>query len=76
MGLVINTSKTPMEISSSFMLPSDIDTHIAYAAQQCLDGYAEVIHHAVQQKAVFDHRVTKSKEYSKKANWYRCTIIS
>ena len=46
LGLVVNTSKTPMEVSSSFLPPSDIDTHMTYTAQQRLDGYAEAVHHA------------------------------
>ena len=41
LGLVVNTSKTPVEVSSSFLPPSDIDNHMTYAAQQRLDGYAE-----------------------------------
>jgi len=61
LGLVVNTSKTPMEVSSSFLPPSDIDTHMTYAVQQHLDGYAEAVHHAVQWKAAFDCKVTKSR---------------
>ena len=61
LGLVINTLKTPMEVSSSFMPQSDIDTHMAYVVQQYLNGYAEAVHHAIQQKGAFNCRVTKSK---------------
>ena len=61
LGLVVNTSKTPMEVSSSFLPPSDIDTHMAYVAQQWLDGYAEAVHHAIRRKAAFDRKVLKSK---------------
>ena len=61
LGLVVNTMKTPMEVSSSFLPPSDIDTHMTYAAQQRLDGYTEAVHHAVQRKAAFDHKVIKLK---------------
>jgi hypothetical protein len=61
LGLVVNTSKTPIEVSSSFLPPSDIDTHMTYTAQQRLDGYAEAVHHAVRRKAAFDRRVTKSR---------------
>jgi len=50
-----------MEVSSSFLLPSDINTHMAYAVQQRLDGYTEAVHHAVWQKATFDRKVMKSK---------------
>jgi len=34
LGLVVNTSKAPVEVSSSFLTPSDIDNHMTYAAQQ------------------------------------------
>ena len=61
LGLVVNTSKTPVEVSSSFLPPSDIDNHMTYAAQQRLDGYAEAVQHTVQRKAAFDRRVIKSK---------------
>jgi len=61
LGLVVNTSKTPLEVSCSFLPPSDVDSHMTYAAQQRLDGYAEAIHHTVQRKAAFDHRVKVSK---------------
>jgi len=61
LGLVVNTSKMPIEVSSSFLPPSDIDTHMTYAVQQRLDGYAEAVHHAVRRKAAFDCKVTKSK---------------
>jgi len=55
LGLVVNMLKTPMEVSSSFLTPSNINT------QQRLDGYAEAVHHAVWRKVAFDHRVMKSK---------------
>ena len=61
LGLVANTSKTPLEVSSLFLPPSDIDMHMTYAAQQRLDGYAEAVHHAMQHKAAFNRRVTKSR---------------
>ena len=61
LGLVVNTSKTPMEVSSSFLPPSDIDTHMAYTAQQRLDGYAEAVHHAIRRKTAFDRKVVKSR---------------
>jgi len=61
LGLVVNTSKTLLEVSSSFLLPADIDTHMTYAAQQRLDSYAEAVHHTVQWKTTFDHRVKASK---------------
>jgi len=61
LGLVVNTSKMPLEVSCSFLPPSDVDTHMTYAAQQRLDRYAEAVHHAVQRKTAFNRRVTTSK---------------
>jgi hypothetical protein len=61
LGLVVNTSKSPLEASSSLLPPSDIDTHMLYVEQQRLDGYAESVHHAIQRKATFDRKVLKSK---------------
>jgi hypothetical protein len=60
LGLVVNTASTPLEASTSVLTPSDIDNHLAYAAQQRLDGYAEAIHHAIRRKATFDKKVLKS----------------
>jgi len=54
-------SMTLLEVSCSFLPPSDIDTHMTYAAQQRLDGYAEVVQHAIQQKTAFDRRVKASR---------------
>ena len=34
LGLVVNTSETPFEVSCSFLTPSDVDSHMTYAAQQ------------------------------------------
>ena len=62
LSLVINTNPTPLEISSSAPTPSDFNTHIAYAAQQRLDGYSEAVKHAMDRKTRFDRRVLNSKE--------------
>ena len=62
LSLIINTSPTPLEISSSMPVPRDFDLHIAYAAQQRLDGYAEAVQHAMDRKTRFDRRVLDSKE--------------
>jgi transposase InsO family protein len=61
LGLVVNTSKTPLEVSCSFLPPANVDLHMTYAAQQRLDGYAEAVHHAVRRKTAFDRRVRASK---------------
>ena len=54
-------SKTPLEVSCSFLPPSDVDSHMTYAAQQQLDRYVEAVHHTVRRKAAFDCRVKASK---------------
>jgi len=57
LGIIVNTSKTPQANSSSVLLPQDANTHIAYVAQQHLDGYDAAIRHALSRKAAFDRRV-------------------
>ncbi|KAG2058734.1 hypothetical protein BDR06DRAFT_828510, partial [Suillus hirtellus] len=36
---------------------SDTNIHMAYVAQQCLDGYKATVQHTVKRKAVFDKHV-------------------
>ena len=62
LSLVVNTTPTPLEVSSSMPTSRDFDTHIAYAAQQRLDGYAEAIRHAIDRKTRFDRQILDSKE--------------
>ena len=62
LSLVVNTTPTPLETSSSMPAPQDFDTHLAYTAQQRLDGYAEAVKHAFDRKTRFDRRVLDSKE--------------
>jgi hypothetical protein len=62
LSLIVNTTPTPLEVSSSMPTPSDFDTHMAYAAQQRLDGYSEAIRHAMDRKTRFDRRVVESRE--------------
>lgn len=61
LGLVVNMANTPLEVSASVLTPLDIDNHLAYAAQQCLDGYAEAVHHVIRRKAMFNKKVVQSK---------------
>ena len=42
-------------------MADDATTQIAYVAQQRLDGYAEMVAHAIKRKAVFDKRVLARK---------------
>jgi RNase H-like domain found in reverse transcriptase/Integrase core domain len=62
LSLVINTTPTPLEASSSMPASRDFDMHVAYAAQQRLDGYAEAVQHAMDRKTRFDRRVLDSRE--------------
>jgi transposase InsO family protein len=62
LSLIVNTSLTPLEVSSSMPTPRDFDTHIAYTAQQRLDGYSEAIQHAMDRKTRFDRQILESKE--------------
>ena len=63
LSLVVNTTPTPLETSSSMPTPRDFDTHMTYAAQQRLDGYSEAVKHAMDRKTRFDRRVLEeSKE--------------
>jgi hypothetical protein len=54
LGLVVNTPRMPLSISSAELLPKEVETQMAYAAQQRLDGYEVIVHHAVSRKSVFD----------------------
>jgi hypothetical protein len=71
--MVVNTPNTPLDISTTFLPPTTIDTHMAYVAQQWLDGYAEAVHHVFRRKAAFDHKVLKSK--SGEVVFYRGQLI-
>jgi len=51
LGLVVNTSSTPIEASSSLIAPVDIDIHMAYTAQQRVDGYSKAVRHVLNRKA-------------------------
>jgi hypothetical protein len=61
LGLVVNMPRTPIETSTSILPADDITMHMAYVAQQRLDGYAECVQHAMKRKMVFDKRVFDSK---------------
>lgn len=57
LGLVINTSRTPGEISTTKLNSNDISIQMAYVDQQRTDGYAQMIKHANKRKLVFDKKV-------------------
>jgi len=59
LGLVIDTKRT--ELIHYTTGPSTVDaaTHMAYVAQQRLDGYDEAVQHAIKRKTAFDRRVLR-----------------
>ena len=60
-GLVINTPPTEPSASLEPVTAIDATTQMAYVAQQRLDGYAEMVAHAIKRKTVFDKRVLAHK---------------
>ena len=61
LGLVINTPPTELTAAAEPTASEDVATQMAYVAQQRLDGYAEVVVHAIKRKGVFDKRVLARK---------------
>ena len=61
LGLVVNTPRTPLSISSAELLPKEVATQMAYVAQQRLDGYEAIVRHAVNRKSTFDQRMLAKK---------------
>ena len=59
--LVVNTPPTGIPTSSEPVTTDDVATQMAYVAQQRLDGYAEMVAHAIKRKSVFDKRVLARK---------------
>jgi hypothetical protein len=60
-GLVINTPSTNPSTSSEPVTADDVATQMAYIAQQRLDGYAEMVAHAIRRKSVFDKCILAHK---------------
>ena len=61
LGLVVNTPPTPLSISSAELLPTEVETQMAYIAQQRLDGYEAIVRHAVSRKGAFDRQMLAKK---------------
>lgn len=57
LGQVVNTPHTNLINSASALRLTDTSTHMAYVAQQQLDGYDATVRHALKRKAAFDKRV-------------------
>ena len=60
LGMVVNTPKTNLEISTTPTSSEEIETHMAYVAQQRMDAHSEAIRHADRRKEAFDRKVAKS----------------
>ena len=60
-GLVVNTPVTGVTTALEPVTTDDVATQMAYVAQQRLDGYAEIVAHAIKRKSVFDKRVLARK---------------
>ena len=58
LGYVINTHSTPISDSITDLMPSDVDTQMAYIDQQRFDGFAHTVEHASKHKIAFDRKVT------------------
>lgn len=59
MGLVVNTPRTPVQVAVAPLELEDVALQMAYASQQRLDGYAQIVDHAVARKAAFDKMVLR-----------------
>lgn len=57
LGQVVNTPRTDLSNSTSTIRLTDTSVHMAYVAQQQLDGYDATVRHALKRKMVFDKRV-------------------
>jgi hypothetical protein len=57
LGQVVNTPSTNLNNCISTTSAADIAIHMAYVAQQQLDGYDAAVLHAIKRKAMFDKHV-------------------
>ena len=62
LGIVANSPKATVEEIHERASNLDTEIHMAYAAQQRLDGYAKAVKHAQQRKSAFDRKVLRSKD--------------
>lgn len=60
LGLVVNTPTTGATTASEPTTADNVAVQMAYVAQQQLDGYAEMVAHAIKRKLVFDKCVLAS----------------
>ena len=62
LGMVVNTSKTPLEISCKELVEADIRIQNQYVVQQTLDAYSHIVEHAHKRKTAFDRKVVASRD--------------
>ena len=62
LGIVVNTTETPLEISSSELTESAIWIQNQYTEQQNLDAYSHMVEHANKRKTAFDKKVNASRD--------------
>jgi transposase InsO family protein len=60
LGMAIDTPRTTTELAGE-EAPTEAEAavHMAYAAQQRVDGYEAIVKHAINRKNAFDRRMTK-----------------
>jgi hypothetical protein len=59
LGLVVNTASTPDQEVTRAVDGSDVIVQMAYTAQQHLDGYNQMVEHALARKAAFDGKIRR-----------------
>lgn len=59
LGLVVNTSPTPVADASTELSTSEVDVHMAYVDQQRLDGTDHTVAHSIRRKDAFDRKVLR-----------------
>ena len=62
LGTIVNTTETPLEISSLELTKGAVGIQNQYAKQQNLDAYSHMVEHANKRKAAFDKRVNASRD--------------
>jgi transposase InsO family protein len=61
LGMMINSPRTMAEVvGREAPTEMEVAVHMAYAAQQRIDGYEAIVKHAISWKNTFDRRVRKS----------------
>jgi transposase InsO family protein len=58
LGLVVNTSPTPASQTELPVAETEVDVQMAYVNQHRLDGYSQIVEHALNRKDKFDRKLT------------------